>query len=185
LQLLSWIMNTYKHHEILWYIIRELKVLFTETIPCLYAKVKGYLMKLYDPSAKDEFIDCCFSDIQKAVQMVLTKDYYSDKPVEQAVDYAKDTLQSVQDTVTQGAQQVWDTAKQGLRYFGLADDGYMIDRMIQKRFNRSHRKFRDGGVKKLYGSRKKRVDGGKLVHGSRRKVLKLRSDGRSKRKRRS
>ena len=181
LRLLSWIINTYKHHEIIWYIIRELKVLFTETIPCLYANVKGYLMKLYDPNAKDAFMDCCFSDIQTAVQMVLTNQYYSDKPVEKAWDTTIDTISSVKDSVVKG---VWDTAKAGLKFVGLADDGYMIDRMIRRRFNKS-RSFKDGGVKKLYGSRKK--DGGKkkLVHGSRRvKMLKRKSDGkRSKTKR--
>ena len=72
LRLLSWIMNTYKHHEIIWYIIREMKVLFTETIPCLYGKIKGYVMRQYDPNYKDEFVDCCLSDIQLAIKYVLS-----------------------------------------------------------------------------------------------------------------
>lgn len=77
LRLLSWILNTYKHHEIIWYIIREMKILFTETIPCLYGKVKGYIMRQYDPNYKDEFVDCCLSDIQLAIKYVLSAQFGS------------------------------------------------------------------------------------------------------------
>jgi hypothetical protein len=77
LRLLSWILNTYKHHEILWYIIREMKILFTETIPCLYGKIKGYVMRQYDPNYKDEFVDCCLSDIQLAIKYVLSEQFGS------------------------------------------------------------------------------------------------------------
>lgn len=77
LRLLSWIMNTYKHHQIIWYIIREMKILFTETIPCLYGKIKGYVMRQYDPDYKDEFVDCCLSDIQLAIKYVLSVQFGS------------------------------------------------------------------------------------------------------------
>jgi hypothetical protein len=75
LDLVIWIMNTYPHYEIVWYVIREMKALFMEIMPCLFAKIKGYFMRLYDANAKDEFVDCCTSDIRSAVELVMGADF--------------------------------------------------------------------------------------------------------------
>ena len=80
LDLVIWILNTYVHYEIVWYIIREMKVLFMDVMPCLFAKIKGYFMRLYDASAKDEFVDCCTSDIRSAIELVMRDEFSKKQP---------------------------------------------------------------------------------------------------------
>lgn len=196
LRLLSWIMNTYKHHEIIWYIIREMKILFTETIPCLYGKVKGYVTRQYDPNYKDEFVDCCLSDIQLAIKYVLSVQFGSSDtfvgplkpefvgPVKQQsyLDKAKEyvgfkkfkplgefTPEAPTPTLGTKDSQTWREYLDPtpMLFRNLGlDDDGYIDKMIHNRFSSKKRPSR---VKKLYGSRRQRLaDGGKVIHGSRR-----------------
>ena len=57
-----------------------MKVLFMDVMPCLFAKIKGYFMRLYDASAKDEFVDCCTSDIRSAIELVMRDEFSKKQP---------------------------------------------------------------------------------------------------------
>jgi len=88
LDLLSWIMTTSVDYEIMKYVIFQMKDLFMDVIPCLFAKIKGYIIRLYDKDYdEDELVNCCGSSIQSAIELAMRKDYYTwSNPVEWVSD---------------------------------------------------------------------------------------------------
>jgi hypothetical protein len=84
LDLIIWAMNTYPHYEIVVYLINEMKVLFNELIPCLYGRIKGYIMSWYD-ATPTEFENCCISDIKEALEYVMRRNF-SEKQAKDAFD---------------------------------------------------------------------------------------------------
>jgi len=78
LDLLSWIMTTSVDYEIMKYVIFQMKDLFMDVIPCLFAKIKGYIIRLYDKDYdEDDLVNCCGSSIQSAIELAMRKDYYT------------------------------------------------------------------------------------------------------------
>lgn len=88
LDLLSWIMTTSVDYEIMKYVIFQMKDLFMDVIPCLFAKIKGYIIRLYNKDYdEDELVNCCGSSIQSAIELAMRKDYYTwSNPVEWVSD---------------------------------------------------------------------------------------------------
>lgn len=78
LDLLNWIMTTSVDYEIIKYVIFQMKDLFMDVIPCLFAKIKGYIIRLYDKDYdEDELVNCCGSNIQSAIELAMRKEYYT------------------------------------------------------------------------------------------------------------
>lgn len=78
LDLLNWIMTTSVDYEVIKYVIFKMKDLFMDVIPCLFAKIKGYIIRLYDKDYdEDELVNCCGSNIQSAIELAMRKEYYT------------------------------------------------------------------------------------------------------------
>ena len=93
LDLLNWIMISSVDYEIIKYVILQLKDLFMDIIPCLFAKIKGYIIRLYDKNYDDDdLVNCCGSNIQSAIELAMNKDYYT---WSKTGEWAADSLQSL------------------------------------------------------------------------------------------
>ena len=76
LDLLNWIMTTSVDYEVIKYVILQMKDLFMDVIPCLFAKIKGYIIRLYDKDYDDdELVNCCGSNIQSAIELAMRKEF--------------------------------------------------------------------------------------------------------------
>jgi len=73
LDMVIWAMNTYPHYEIVVYLLNQMKVLFTEVVPCLYGKLRSYVKSWYTGTEITNFENCCNSDIKEALEFVIAR----------------------------------------------------------------------------------------------------------------
>ena len=73
LDMVIWAMNTYPHYEIVVYLMNQMKVLFTEVVPCLYGKLISYVKSWYTGTVNTNFENCCNSDIKEALEFVIAR----------------------------------------------------------------------------------------------------------------
>ena len=146
LDLLNWIMTTSVDYEVIKYVIFQMKDLFMDVIPCLFAKIKGYIIRLYDKNYdEDELVNCCGSNIQSAIELAMRKDYYTwSNPLEWVSD-------SVQEVFNSGGSLFKSLRKRTLGWDG-------------KSLKKGRRNF--SGFKTKKGKKSKKVKDGAVGEGA-------------------